>query len=65
VSVPRLGVAGGVVREGGPGGRDGVLRIGLALEPAALAVGTVDFDDADALGLEVTGPRSGSVGVLG
>jgi hypothetical protein len=61
VSVPRLGLTGGVAREGGPGGGDGVLGIGLALEPAALSIGTVDFDDADALGLEVAG-QPGPIG---
>src|ERR1700684_3699199 len=55
VSVPRLGFATGVAREGGTGGRDGVLGVGLALAPATLAVGTVDFDDSDPLGLEMTG----------
>ena len=34
---------------------DGVLGIGLALEPTALAVGAIHFDDADPLGLEETG----------
>ena len=29
--------------EGGTGGRDGVLGVGLALAPAALAVGTIDL----------------------
>ena len=47
--------------EGGPGGRDGVLGVGLALAPAALAVGPVDFDDADPLGVEVAG-QPGSIG---
>ena len=61
VSVPRLGLTGGVAREGGPGGRDGVLGVGLALEPPALAVGPVDFDDADPLGLEVAG-QPGAIG---
>ena len=61
VSVPRLGLTGGVTREGGTGGRDGVLGIGLALAPPALAVGTVDFDDADPLGLEVAG-EPGTIG---
>ena len=46
---------------GGAGGGDGVLGVGLALEPPALAVGTVDFDDADALGLEVAG-EPGAIG---
>jgi hypothetical protein len=31
------------------------LGIGLAFEAPALAVGSVDFDDADTLGLEVSG----------
>ena len=61
VSVPRLGLAAGVAREGGPGGRDGVLGVGLALAPAALAVGAVDFDDADPFGLEVPG-QPGAIG---
>ena len=47
VSVPRLGLTAGLAREGSPGGRDGVLGIGLALEPPALSVGPVDFDDTD------------------
>ncbi len=55
VSVPRLGLATGIAREGGTGGRDGVLGIGLALAPPALAVGTVHFDDADLLALEMAG----------
>ena len=55
VSVPRLGLAAGVAREGGPGSRDGVLGVGLALAPAALAVGPIDFDDADPLALEMAG----------
>ena len=45
----------------GPGGRDGVLRVGLALAPPALAVGAVDFDDADPLGLEMSG-EPGAIG---
>ena len=61
VSVPRLGLADGVAREGGTGGRDGVLGVGLALAPAALAIGAVDFDDTDAFGLEVTG-QPGPIG---
>ena len=61
VSVPRLGLATGVAREGGPGGRDGVLGIGLSLEPAALAVGAVDLDDADPLALEMAG-EPGAIG---
>ena len=31
------------------------MGIGLALEPTPLSIGTVDFDDADPLGLEMTG----------
>ena len=37
------------------------MGIGLALEPPTLSIGTVDFDDADMLGLEVSG-QSGSIG---
>ena len=37
------------------------MGVGLALAPAALAVGAVDFDDADPLGLEVPG-QPGSIG---
>ena len=33
---------------GGPGGADGIQRIGLALPATVLAVGTVDLDDPDA-----------------
>ena len=46
VSVPGLGFTGGVARERRSGGRDGVFGIGLALAPPALAIGPVDFDDA-------------------
>jgi hypothetical protein len=38
---------------GGPGCSDGILGIGLALAPAALAVGAIYFDQRDALGMEV------------
>jgi hypothetical protein len=31
------------------------LGIGLALAPAALAIGPIDFDDTDLFGLEVPG----------
>ena len=51
----------GVAGEGGTGGRDGVLGIGLALAPATLAIGPVDFDDADPLGLEMAG-EPGAIG---
>ncbi len=61
VSVPGLGLAGGIAREGGPGGRDGVFGIGLALAPAALTVGPVDFDDADPFGPQVTS-EPGAIG---
>jgi hypothetical protein len=37
------------------------LGVRLALAPAALSVGTVDFDDADPFGLEMTG-EPGSIG---
>ena len=50
-----------VTGKGGAGGRDRVLGIGLALAPPALAVGTVDFDDADPLGLEMAG-EPGTIG---
>ena len=60
VSVPALGFTGRVAREGGSSGRDGILGIGLALAPAALAIGPVDFDDADLLSLEVPG-QPGSI----
>ena len=36
------------------------MGIGLALAPAALAIGPVDFDDSDPLGLEVPG-QPGSI----
>src|SRR5271163_3290985 len=61
VSVPRLGLTGGIARLGRTSGGDGVLGIRLAPAPTALAVGPVDFDDADALGLEVPG-QPGSIG---
>src|SRR5271170_7540849 len=61
VSVPGLGLTTGVAREGRPGSRDGIFRVGLALAPAALAVGTIDFDDMDPFILEV--PREpGAIG---
>jgi hypothetical protein len=37
------------------------LGIGLAFEAPALAVGAIDFDDTDMLGLEVTG-QPGAIG---
>ena len=37
------------------------MGVGLALAPSALALGAVDFDDADPLGLEVTG-EPGAIG---
>ena len=37
------------------------MGVGLALEPAALAVRAVDFDDADPLGLEMAG-QPGTIG---
>ena len=61
VSVPGLGLAAGVAREGRPGSRDGILGIGLALEPAPLSIGTVDLDDPDLFTLETTG-QAGAIG---
>ncbi len=61
VSVPRLGFAAGLAREGSSGRRDGVLGIGLSLAPAALAIGAVDFDDADPFNLEMAG-QPGAIG---
>jgi len=61
VSVPRLGLTGGVTRLCRMGGGDGVLGVGLSLAPPALSIGTVDFDDPHALGLEVTG-EAGTIG---
>ncbi len=55
VSVPRLGFTAGLARKGSPGGRDGVLGIGLAFEAPTLAIGSVNFDHSHALGLEMTG----------
>ena len=40
------------------GGGDGVLGIGLSLEPPALAIGAVNFDHSHTLGLEMTGQPS-------
>jgi hypothetical protein len=37
------------------------LGVGLALEPPPLSIGTVDFDDPDPLGLEMTG-EPGTIG---
>jgi hypothetical protein len=45
----------GITRLRGMGSGDGVLGVGLALAPPALAVGTVDFDDPHTLGLEMPG----------
>jgi hypothetical protein len=61
VSVLRLGFTAGVAGQCSAGGRDGVMGVGLALAPAALAIGPVDFDDPDPLGSEMTG-EPGSIG---
>ncbi len=61
VSVPGLGLAAGVAREGRPGSRDGIFGIGLALAPAALAIGTIHLDDADPFVLKVTS-EPGAIG---
>ena len=55
VSVPRLGFTASLTGQGRPGGRDGILGIGLALAPAPLSIGTVHFDDPDLFTLETTG----------
>ena len=47
-AVPALGRAAGPAGLGGPGGTDGIQRIGLALPATVLTVGTVHFDDPDA-----------------
>jgi len=50
---------------GGPGCGDGVLGVGLALASPALAVGPVDFDDGDALLVQVPRePRPIAAGAL-
>ena len=61
VSVPRLGFTASVTALGGPGGRDGVFGVGLALAPPALAIGPVHLDHRRPLGLEMTG-QSGPIG---
>ena len=56
VSVPRLGLTGSVTRlRQFASGSNGVLGVGLALAPPALAVRTIDLDQPDPLALEVTG----------
>jgi EAL domain len=61
VSVPTLGFTSGVAREGRTRGTDGTFGFGLALAPATLTIGSVDFGDADPLALEVTG-QTGAIG---
>jgi hypothetical protein len=63
VSVLRVGLTAGLARESSPGSGDGVLKVGLSLEPPALSVGSVDFDDADVFTLEVAG-QPGTIGPL-
>ena len=60
VSVPRLGFTASLTGQSSSGGRDGVLGIGLALASPTLAIGAIDFDDADAFTLEETG-QPGSI----
>nr|WP_237109613.1 hypothetical protein [Nonomuraea sp. MG754425] len=59
-AVALLGGAGAVAGECGLGGLDRVDRVGLALEPSGFAVGPVDFDHVDVLGLQQAG-QAGSV----
>ena len=59
-AVPAFRRAAGPAGLRGPGGADGVERVGLALPAAVLAVGAVDLDDADAGGGDVAG-QAGAV----
>jgi hypothetical protein len=54
-AVPALGRAAGPAGLGGPGGADGIQRIGFALPAAVLAVGAVHLHDPDAGGRHVAG----------
>src|SRR5690606_29543223 len=60
-SVTLFGDAGPLPGQRGPGGLDGVDRVGLALEPAGLAVGPVDLDHQDFLPVQQPG-QPGAVG---
>src|ERR1019366_72198 len=53
-----LGLTGGIAALGGPGSRDGVLGVGLAVAMPTLAVGSVALDPPDALPVQVTGEPS-------
>jgi hypothetical protein len=60
VAVAALGHAEGTSGQGGPGRFYGIERIGLSLTRPLLAVGSVDFDDDEALSTKVTG-EAGSI----
>ena len=59
-AVPALRRAAGPAGLGGPGGADGIQRVGLALPAAVLAVGAVHLDDPDAGRGDVAG-QAGAV----
>ena len=59
-AVPALRRAAGPAGLGGPGGADGVQRVGLALPAPVLPVGAVDLDDPDAGRGDVAG-QAGAV----
>ena len=60
-----LAQAGGPTADGGPGGLDCIEGVGLALVAAGLPVGSVDFDDLDALPAQEPGePDSIGAGAL-
>src|SRR5207245_2787523 len=59
-AVPAFRRAAGPAGLRGPGGADGVERVGLALPAPVLAVGAVDLDDADAGGGDIAG-QAGAV----
>ena len=54
-AVPALRRAAGPAGLRGPGGADGIERVGLALPAPVLAVGAVDLDDPDTGGGDVAG----------
>ena len=51
-----LPASAGPTTDGGPGGLDGIERVGLALVAPGLPVGPVDLDDLDALPAQEPGP---------
>jgi hypothetical protein len=60
VAVPELGCPERVAGLGGPSGRHGVMRVGLALPPASLPVRTVDLHHRHPFVLQIAG-QAGAV----